>query len=92
MARRGVRRALVAAGVLAVAGVSPVVVAGPASANSTAQCSEIVRHYGYEVGAQVVAACGHSALAYDIPNPSCLLGLERLGVKSSVANKACSYA
>ncbi len=88
------KRALTIAGLVIAAGVTPLATAAPASAN-VAQCTGILNHYGYRVGAKSTEACGwpHKVILGEArPNTNCLTGLVVLGVKYSHAETACSWA
>ncbi|MFE1915183.1 hypothetical protein [Streptomyces anandii] len=86
-----IKRVLATVGVVVAAGVTPLITASSASAN-TAQCSGIVKHYGYIVGPKVVGACSNPKLITGSPNPYCVYGLMQAGVSDSVAYKACDWA
>ncbi|WP_158717794.1 hypothetical protein [Streptomyces sp. NRRL F-2664] len=68
----------------------PIVAASPASASS-ADCQVYLRNVGYNVGAQVQAACDHAA-AWDMSGMNrhaCYASLVNLGVKANDASTAC---
>ncbi|CCK30054.1 putative secreted protein [Streptomyces davaonensis JCM 4913] len=93
--RRGTaKRMLSVVGVVAVAGVMPLLTATTASADQIA-CTEYVGSHGYTVGPKVRAACSHGVIFTGIgktANPKCLVGLANLNVASSVSGKACLRA
>ncbi|MCG0064026.1 hypothetical protein ACWDUC_25655 [Streptomyces tricolor] len=89
-----VKRMAAAAGVMVAAGALPILVASPASASQSA-CTNYVASHGYFAGPKVKAACDYPALdtgLFKIGHPACLLGLEKIGVKSEVSNQACKRA
>ncbi|MEU1267207.1 hypothetical protein [Streptomyces sp. NPDC005799] len=88
------KRILATIGVVAAAGVAPLIAASSASA-TVAQCTGIVQSYGYVVGAKVTTACGYGKLSTGLgttANPICVTKLVQLGVSNKVANTACSWA
>jgi hypothetical protein len=89
------KRILATVGVVVTAGIAPLMVASPASANVN-QCAGIVATYGYDVGPKVKAACAYHATLPPVgdptPHPLCLLGLEKIGVREAVAKSACKWA
>lgn len=90
----GAKRVLSVVGVMAAAGVMPLVTATTASADQIA-CVDYVGSHGYRVGPKVRAACSHEALfsgAAKSPNPKCLVGLADIGVSAGVSGPACRRA
>ncbi|RII06821.1 hypothetical protein DSC45_35410 [Streptomyces sp. YIM 130001] len=97
------KRALVAAGVTAAAVLTPVAIATPATAASTTSvtiqawgaCFNHVEYAGYTAGPKVIAACKNRATNTGVgwfPNPHCVKGLTKIGVRAEVAQNACSRA
>ncbi|WP_432139922.1 MULTISPECIES: hypothetical protein [unclassified Streptomyces] len=85
------KRALVAASVVAAAGVLPMVSAAPASA-APSTCVNYIASKGYLVGPKVRAACQNTRVLGKSPNPYCLVGLSKIGVKWDDAVAACNRA
>lgn len=85
------KRVLATVAVVVAAGITPLITASSASADA-AQCSGIVKHYGYVVGPKVVGACSNRKLITGSVNPFCLYGLMKAGVSDSVAYTACDWA
>ncbi|WP_329276870.1 hypothetical protein [Streptomyces sp. NBC_01451] len=89
------KRVLATMGVVVAAGIVPLTTASPASA-TVVQCVGVVHGYGYVVGPKVTTACTYkplpNPLGSDFPNPTCVTMLVQLGITSSRANTACSWA
>ncbi|MDG5807757.1 hypothetical protein P9869_34920 [Streptomyces ossamyceticus] len=89
-----IKRVLAAMGVVAAAGIVPLVTAAPAHASQT-QCVNYLRDKHYVIGPRVRAACDYGAIfsgAAKLPNPYCLTGLANIGVRSANASIACKLA
>ncbi len=69
----------------------PLATATPASAN-VAQCTGVLKSYGYDVGPKSKAACSHPALGGSAPQFNCYNPLLLLHVKVDHAMSACSWA
>jgi uncharacterized membrane protein len=94
MRLRSMKPALSAVGVVAAAGVMPLVTATPASADQVS-CANYVGSKGYAVGPKVRSACSAGAIStgvMKVPNPYCMTRLLKAGVDQSVANAACLRA
>ncbi|WP_141689591.1 hypothetical protein [Streptomyces sp. DI166] len=86
--------AAASAGVVAVAGMLPILAASPASATQSA-CTNYVATHGYFAGPKVKAACSHGVIdmgVSKVPNPLCITGLASLNVASAVSVPACKRA
>ncbi|MCF3125501.1 hypothetical protein IPZ68_38280 [Streptomyces arenae] len=91
-----VKRAFVAASMVAGVLAVPVATAAPASAASHA-CTDFVKWGGYKVGPKVKAACKGAAKGAGTPASwinvaACKAIMATLGVRESVANDACRSA
>jgi hypothetical protein len=85
---------MTAVGVVAAAGVMPLITATPASA-AQSTCVNYVGSKGYLIGPKVRFACSAGAIdmgVKKIPNPVCTTRLLKAGVVLTVASPACLRA
>ncbi|AKZ55714.1 putative secreted protein [Streptomyces ambofaciens ATCC 23877] len=94
MRSRSIKAALATVGVVAAAGVMPLVTATPAGA-AQSTCVNYVGNKGYLVGPKVRSACSRGAIDMGVgkvPNPVCTTRLLQAGVDGNVATSACLRA